>query len=163
MKGQKINIFLLLFFFVIPGQTFAQKKTAKEIQWLTFEQLKDSMAVKPKKIFIDLYAQWCEPCKMMDKKTFTNKWVIRSLNENYYAVKFDGERKDTIEYNGKKYWFEQVNEKGGANQLALDLGKENGTIRYPTVIILDEKYQLLYRLASYMDATALDEILQQYK
>lgn len=85
------------------------------------------------------------------------------MNENYYAVKFDGERKDTIEFNGKKYMFELVTEKGGANALALELGRESGTLRYPTLLILDKSYAVVYRYPSFLDATNLDEVLQQFK
>jgi len=43
----------------------------------------------PKKLFIDVYTDWCGWCKKMDVSTFKNAEVIREMNENFYAVKLD--------------------------------------------------------------------------
>ena len=37
------------------------------------------------------------------EKTFQNESIINYINDNYYAVKFDAEQKDEIEFNGKMY------------------------------------------------------------
>jgi len=57
----------------------------------------------PKKIFMDVYTKWCGPCKMLDRNTFTNKKVIKFINENYYAVKFDAEGTEEITYQDFTY------------------------------------------------------------
>lgn len=45
-----------------------------------------------KLIFVDTYADWCRPCKMMDKQVFTDENVIEYFNDNFVAVKIDGEK-----------------------------------------------------------------------
>ncbi|MEM9024458.1 MAG: thioredoxin domain-containing protein, partial [Bacteroidota bacterium] len=53
------------------ASAFAGAQEAKAVNWLTFEQLEDSLAIHPKKVFIDFYANWCSYCRKMDKVVFT--------------------------------------------------------------------------------------------
>jgi hypothetical protein len=52
---------------------------------------------------IDVYTQWCGPCKMMANQTFTHPDVVRYMNENYHCVKFDAESGDPVTFKGKEY------------------------------------------------------------
>ena len=60
---------------------------AQEIKWMTFDQAIAAQKKKPKKIFIDVYTNWCGPCKMLANNTFKNKDLVNYVNDNYYAVK----------------------------------------------------------------------------
>src|SRR6187549_92902 len=97
---------LLVFIFFLSGIqfSFAQKKEKETVRWLSFETLKDSMASKPKKIFVEIYTDWCGPCKLMDKKVFPKADVVKPMNENYYAVKLNSEVADSLNFNGKDYF-----------------------------------------------------------
>ena len=55
--------------------TYAQANT--EVQWISFEQLHDSLKVHPKKVFIDFYAAWCSPCLKMDEVAFKDPKVVQ--------------------------------------------------------------------------------------
>ena len=57
----------------------------------------------PKKIFMDVYTDWCGPCKLLDKNTFGDKDVIKFVNENYYPVKFNAEGTEEIMYQDFNY------------------------------------------------------------
>jgi thiol:disulfide interchange protein len=52
--------------------------------------------VKAKKenklIFLDSYASWCGPCKMMARNTFTDAEVGTFFNKNFINVKMDMEK-----------------------------------------------------------------------
>lgn len=45
-----------------------------------------------KLIFIDIYATWCGPCKLLQKKTFTDQNVADFFNENFINLSIDGEK-----------------------------------------------------------------------
>ena len=57
--------------------------TAQEINWMTFEEALAAQKKTPKKIMMDVYTNWCGPCKMLDKNTFHNKDVVEYVNKNY--------------------------------------------------------------------------------
>src|SRR5687768_15146226 len=45
-----------------------------------------------KVIFLDAYAAWCGPCKLMTANTFTNEKVGEYFNENFISFKMDMEK-----------------------------------------------------------------------
>lgn len=55
-----------------------------------------------KKIFIDVYATWCGPCKFMSNTTFQDSTIGVYMNEQFINVKIDGEKPNGAEY-GQKY------------------------------------------------------------
>ncbi|WP_256006354.1 thioredoxin fold domain-containing protein [Pedobacter deserti] len=49
-----------------------------------------------KLIFVDCYAVWCGPCKIMDKEVFTQRNVGDFFNSNFVNVKMDMEKGEGI-------------------------------------------------------------------
>lgn len=45
-----------------------------------------------KVIFIDIYATWCGPCKLLKKTTFMDKEVGNFFNGHFINAAFDGEQ-----------------------------------------------------------------------
>lgn len=50
-----------------------------------------------KLLFVEFYADWCTPCKWMDKTTFKNTDVVDLMNTNYVALKMDIENDEGSE------------------------------------------------------------------
>jgi len=51
------------------------------------------MAIKEGKlVFIDLYASWCPPCRMMERHVFSRKDVGRFMGERFVAAKYDTDK-----------------------------------------------------------------------
>ncbi|MEL6306057.1 MAG: DUF255 domain-containing protein, partial [Bacteroidota bacterium] len=65
--------------------------SAQQVEWMSWEEalaLSESDA-EPKKIFVDVYTDWCGWCKKMDKDTFQNEAVATYMKEHFYMVKMD--------------------------------------------------------------------------
>ena len=111
------------------------------IVWLTWEEATAAMENEPKKMFIDVYTEWCGWCKRMDAQTFTDPDVISYMNENYYAVKFDAEGREDAEYKGQTLTFRADAGRRGVHELAYVL--LNGRLGYPSFVYLDEEQNSL--------------------
>lgn len=129
------------------------------INWMTIEEVAKKSRKKPKKVFIDVYTDWCGWCKVMDQKTFTDPYIIEYINANYYAVKFNAEQKEEIKFKGKDYKFVPSGKKG-YNEFAVHL--TNGRLSYPTVVVLDESLDVLQPIPGYRKPPELDMILKYY-
>lgn len=137
----------------------AQKQ---QINWLTFEQLEDSLTVKPKKVFINFYADWCAYCKKMDDAAFKNKEVIKLLNSNFYAVKMDAESKDSITFDGKVFTNKEIGKKRNpTHQIPLLLGKrKDKNFTLPLTLLLDKNFNMLERNFNYISPKEMIKILE---
>ncbi len=49
-----------------------------------------------KPIFLDIYATWCGPCKLLKKNTFSDKSVADYYNAHYINLSFDGENGEGV-------------------------------------------------------------------
>ena len=102
-------VFTGLFVALMTSHLTAQEKNS--IRWLTFQQLDDSLSIKPKKTFINFYAHWCEYCKKMERVAFRDLAIISKLNNQFYAVKMDAEYKDSIYFGNQVYINQEVGKK----------------------------------------------------
>jgi len=135
----------------------AQPVTA-QIKWHSFEEaLQLQQQPNPKKIFIDMYTDWCGWCKKMDATTFKNDTLIQYLSSHFFAVKFDAERKDTIMIGGNMYI--NPNPKGTRSTHQLAAALMQNRLSYPSSVFLDEKGQLLSVVPGYMNARDMEKVL----
>lgn len=131
------------------------------IQWLSFEQLEDSLAIKPKKVFIDFYADWCAYCKKMENTAFKNKNVIAKLNSDYYAVKMNVETTENVTFGGTTFSnLEADKKRNPIHEIPLLLAsRKNEPFSLPAIIILNEKFEINERFFEYLSPEKLIVIL----
>lgn len=118
---------------IISGLLLFSAITAFAQEAIKFEELpfKDliAKAKKEKKIvFLDAYASWCGPCKMMERNVFTQKSVGDYFNANFVNARFDME-------------------KGEGRDIAVKYGVRS----YPTYLFLNGDGELVSQNFGYME------------
>ncbi|MEM6320799.1 MAG: DUF255 domain-containing protein [Bacteroidota bacterium] len=123
---------------------------AQQVNWMSWEDAIAANEVEPRKIFVDVYTQWCAYCKKMDRETFSNQYVAKYLNENYYPVKLDAQQKNDIFYKNKIYRFVNRGGKNSYHELAAEI--MNGRLSYPTIVFLNEDEKVIQSIPGYRGA-----------
>lgn len=138
--------------------------TAQEINWVSLEEAVALQKKAPKKIMMDVYTSWCGPCKMLDKNTFQNKDVAAYVNENYYAVKFNAEGNEEVNYKGKKFSNPNYNPAlAKRRNSAHELSRYFQVQAYPTIVFMDEKGELIAPIRGYQSPPQLELYLKMFK
>lgn len=57
----------------------------------TYEEALKKAQEEKKDLFVDFYAEWCEPCKMLAKEVFPNTEVGTYFNERFVSIQLDVE------------------------------------------------------------------------
>jgi uncharacterized protein YyaL (SSP411 family) len=112
-----------------------------------------------KKIFIDVYTDWCGWCKKMDKSTFSEDDIAKYLNTNYYSIKFDAEMTSPVTLKGQEYKFVK-NGNRGTHELATQL--LNGQMSYPSTVFLDEDYTMIQAIPGFQDSKTFEMIITYF-
>lgn len=120
-------------------ETVYEKK--KDVNWITESTLTDVIVQArkdDKPIFIDFYADWCTPCKMMDRDVYADKSIYQFMNDSFVNFKVNGEKNQ------------------GPN-LALMFGVQ----MYPTLLWVDHKGRVIVRKDGAAYHTELKKLSKQ--
>ena len=156
-----VSKFFTAFVFIL---TFNTVSAQDKINWLTVTEMQAAMQKEPRKVFIDVYTVWCGPCKMMMSQTFTDPKIIAYVNENYYAVKFNAEGNESITFNGRNYINNSFNpanssRRNGTHEFTKAIAPVNGKIAYPTLVYMDEDFQIISPVQGFWKAPQLLPLL----
>lgn len=146
--------FIGTFITVLSINVFGQGDT--KVQWITWEEVQLKASTENKKIFVDVYTDWCTWCKKMDAATFQKAHIAEYLNENYLSIKFNAEQRDEIIINGIVYKYVRAGRKGYhelANKITM------GNLQYPTVVFLDENMDVIQPIPGFIDAERFEILM----
>ena len=151
--------FLSLIFIVSFFGNYSQ-----EINWMSLDEAVVAQKTTPKNLIIDVYTNWCGPCKLMDRNTFANKYISKFINENFHAVKFNAEGNETVSFMDKVFQnpnfdVKRVNSRNGTHQFTRFLGVS----AYPTTIFLDKDMSLITPVRGYLIPKQLEIYLELFK
>jgi thiol-disulfide isomerase/thioredoxin len=74
----------------------------KMVRWLDYTEALEKAKTSKKLIFVDLYADWCVPCRIMEANTYSDPTVASLLNTRFISTKLDVDSQDTITCDGKR-------------------------------------------------------------
>ncbi|RMA66486.1 thioredoxin family protein [Ulvibacter antarcticus] len=153
-----MNKLVLVIFLLVVGSVSAQK-----INWMSMDEALAAQTKVPKLIMVDMYTNWCGPCKMMDRDTFNNQDVADYVNEHYYAVKFNAEGNDVVNFNyqtfsNPDYNPAKANKRNGLHEFSRYVG-----IRaYPTVVFINNDMEVITAVKSYLTPQGLELYLKVF-
>ena len=104
----------------------------------SFVQTLEQAKKENKLIFLDAFASWCGPCKLLDKNVFPKKEVGDYFNANFLNLHIDMEKGEGIE-----------------------IAKKYGIYSYPTLLFIDGDGKVVYKAAGYMSPQELISIAKE--
>ena len=141
MKKILLLLVFVLLIFSVGWRNDTQKESLDEIRWGNNLDSALNLASNSNKIImIDFMAEWCPPCKKMDKETFSNKSVIQKLTE-FILVRIDIDKQQNI---AKKY-------NGNA--------RKYGGIGVPNILFLDRERNIVHRIVGFHNAGQLIAVM----
>lgn len=153
---KKLSGLILIITLSIAAHSCSFAQTS-EIKWMTLQEAESAMKKKPKKMFIDIYTDWCGWCKRLDATTYKDQAVVDYITKNFYAVKLNAETKDPITYLGKEYTYD-VSRK--LNMVSAQFMEASSG--YPTLTFVDEKFTVLTVNPGYVEAPMFLKTLKYY-
>ena len=138
-KNQKLilkgfSLFLVLFILTFDAKAQKEQPSPHSLIFTNadFNGALKEAAAKHKYVFVDAYASWCGPCKLLQATTFHNKKAAAFYNANFVNISIDME-------------------KGEGPQLA----QAWGITAYPTLIVFTPGGKPLLGTMGYMGADDL--------
>ncbi|MBK6264202.1 DUF255 domain-containing protein [Marivirga sp. S37H4] len=145
---KKYLVFSLLSVVLVSSAFITEPDKKSKINWLSLEEAYKLNKEYPRKIFVDVYTDWCGWCKKMDRDTFSDADVAEFVNENYYAVKLNAESKDKI----------IIGQDTTTSQM---MARSMGVSGYPTIVYIKEDFKTIQAVPGYQKADAFLDTLKK--
>jgi thioredoxin-related protein len=151
MSKHLLLIGFFLFFFSVSAQ---------QIRWTTMNNALLLQKEKPKKIMVFFYAEWSKDSHKMNETTLVNKDVARYINKHFYAVNFNGEGTENVNYKGFEYAnpnYDQNREGRNYQHFFADALK---ITTYPTILFFDENGEIISPVVGFKSTRDIEIFLK---
>lgn len=132
MTAAKKIIFAIAILAISIQTSFAK---GINFQDLTLKEGLEKAKKENKKVFIDVFATWCGPCKYLSRNVFVDEDLGEFMNEHFVSLKIDGEKGDGL-------------------QLMRDFSLDS----YPTMLFLNPEMDLLKKIVGAVGAEEIETV-----
>lgn len=131
---------------MLPFLTRAQDSGIRFDHSMTWQQVKARASAEKKYIYVDCFATWCGPCKMMSENIFPKKEAGDFFNSNFINVKLQlDQTKNDDEY--VRSWYADGKKLADDNQIRA----------MPTALFFNPDGEVVYSLEGAV--TGVDELI----
>jgi thioredoxin-related protein len=138
---------LLACAFLTAADTTAKRTSPPT--WLSFDAGMQEAKRTNKKVFVDVYTDWCGWCKKMDKEVFANGTIAPYLSEQFVLVKLNAESAARVSYKDSR-------------SSEMELAREFGVTGYPTCLFLEPNGDLITVVPGYVKADDFFAVLKYF-
>ena len=134
---------LLILFQSLIWTVWTIENPKELVKWMSFaEASKAAEKDSSKLILLDVYTNWCGPCRIMSERTFNHPEVAKIIGEHFYPVKFNAEGNLPIQflresYENKGYRPELANSRNSVHPFTYYIAQTERGIAYPTTTFLN--------------------------
>ena len=89
IAGKRIILFILIM--TLPVSVFTQVNFIEVVTAADMDAAKKKANDGMLMLFVDVYASWCGPCKMMDAQVYPDPALSAYMNKHFVSVRMDGE------------------------------------------------------------------------
>jgi len=153
-RSRKYAFIILFLAFSFSG------KGQNEFPIITSFAAVDSLQLaNPRPMVIFLHTDWCRYCQHMQQTTFRDPAIRVLLNNHFYFLSLDAETKATIVFGNRSFPFLPQGNGTGVHSLATAVGTIDGVLQFPTLVIMNEAYEIIFQYGAFLSAEALSTIL----
>lgn len=139
---------ILIFIFSFFGAVAA---LSDEVAWHDFSKGYAMVKAKKRPAVIDFYTEWCSWCKVMDKKTFSEKSVKKVLNRDFVAMRLNPETStETIHFDGKVF-------------TPMEFYRALGGSGFPSMVFMDKQGKFITMVPGFVPPETFVQILAYVK
>lgn len=149
MKWIIITILFLLPVLGFAKPAFQDTASKPFDQQSSWAEIKSQAAKEGKYIFVDAFATWCMPCKVMDKTVYPNDSITGLLQKKFVAVKVQMDKTEQDPAYVKS-WYNDVEV----------LRKMYGINAYPTILIFTPEGKIVFNEANSYSVKSLYRIME---
>lgn len=126
---------------ILPVYNIQAQETEKKVHFFAGDWQELQLAAKSKKkpFFVDFYATWCGPCKLLDKTTFRDSAVSDYANSVFIPFKADVDQRES-----------------------KDIAQVYNVTSMPTIIFFDADGNVLGKKLGYTPPDEFLKLLQKY-
>ncbi|MCL7752170.1 DUF255 domain-containing protein [Polaribacter sp. Z022] len=150
-------IFVVLLFYCITVQSQSDKEILKIF---SFEEVEILQKQNAKPILVYIYTDWCKFCFGMNKNTFSDRKVIKNLNDKFYFIKLNAENKKDITFLNKTFTYKPSGINTGIHELTNELASIKNNVSYPTITKLNQNFEIEFQKVGFINSKNLLQFIK---